>query len=536
MSNTLALTIPSLTTQGPQYAQIINTDLQQITVHNHDGVNGGALIYINGQTVNGDLALDGYNLSNVRSIQYLNNSAILTGSQDVNSLYVQQNILGFNNSNGIFVPIVEGNTIAVTTLPFTNFSIRSVSSNFTILNTDTYNTIDINSTAGPVTGTLPIAAIISPLASGRLYLFKDVSGTAATNNITIQVAVASGNTFAANNATSIVIDNNYGYVALYTDGVSKWFTWTQNMYNTENLYLTNESVLDINGSTLNLHGVSALNADNTVLAQFLGSEVVFGSNATFLVSTGTITSFDASSVIFQNAATEEFKTGTHQTMDSGSTLTLNGTLNGTTTTGTLNIGGGGTISVSGTLSLPGTTNLNGTSTMTGTANHLTGTFGVVAGTIALTSAGQITVDRFSSYTAGGMTNISGEALAVTVLTTPVSYNVDSGTNFDNIICPAVGTTPSGTWTITMPASPASGRQITVTDYQGPDPATSTYTVHVLGNGHNFGITGSPTGPTPPSLSSTYSIGYGGNFDYGFWSVTFTFLVDKWIVTTGATLQ
>ena len=105
MAGEISYTIPSLVTVGPEYAQEINTALAAIMTHNHDGVDAGASIDIAAQVCNEDLSLEAHNLTNVRSVAFDNQPSALTGSQDVNCIYVNQENLGFNNNDGIFVPI-----------------------------------------------------------------------------------------------------------------------------------------------------------------------------------------------------------------------------------------------------------------------------------------------------------------------------------------------------------------------------------------------------------------------------------------------
>jgi len=77
--------------------------------------------------------------------------------------------------------------------------------------------VAVTSTAAARTLTLPAA---SSVPVGIPIVFKDESGGAATNNIT--VARAGADTI--DGATSKVINTNYGTFRLYSDGVSKWFS------------------------------------------------------------------------------------------------------------------------------------------------------------------------------------------------------------------------------------------------------------------------------------------------------------------------
>ena len=77
--------------------------------------------------------------------------------------------------------------------------------------------VAVTSTAAARTITLPAASAV-PL--GIPIVFKDESGGAATNNITIARAGAD----TIDGATSKVINANYGTVRLYSNGTNAWFS------------------------------------------------------------------------------------------------------------------------------------------------------------------------------------------------------------------------------------------------------------------------------------------------------------------------
>lgn len=483
MAGSIDLTIPNLTTPGPEYAQEINTNLAQIASHTHDGVDAGASIDIAAQECLEDLSIDGHNLAGVRSVEFENQPGQLTGSQDVNCLYVNQNNLGFNNDDGIFVPITAGNNLAPS--PFssiTNWTPRSatITANFSVLYTDTYNLININSAGGAITGTLPIAAQIQPTAAGRFYIFRDVGRQASTHNITIQVASGSGNTFGDSTSTTFVINNSGGYVGIYTDGVSKWWTWTQNVFNSEILSMTN-GTLTMSNVEQQLTNGSLIIGDNTAGIELQGALIMASGSGTAFEGTATCAFVNTSVCSFSNAS--------QISMSGGTTFTSSGIVN---CSGQVNISGG--------------LDWNGAG-ITGTAN-LTGTLGGTSATISF--------NRGSTITNGGSTNLYGVNAALTLLSAG-TYNIDSGTNLDFAI--GVLTAATGAWVINLPASPSTGRTIRVFDVTGFDPDSSTYTVALNGNGHSIGMPGEP-----PSLIS--SLALDGGFG-GFWSVDVMFNGTIW---------
>jgi hypothetical protein len=523
MANNIDLNIPNLTTPGTQYASEISEDLQQI----EDFIN--APFNIAGQSIANDLSLDGYNLTNVRGVQFLSQPSKLSGSQDVNEIYVNQNNLGFNNSNGVFVPITNGNTLAITTLPFTNFTIRLISSNSTILPTDTYNVINVNSFPGPITITLPIASVIQPQASGRLFLIRDVAFNAGTNNITIQVAPGSGNVFGDTQGTSFTLASNGGYVAIYTDGVSAWFTWSQNNYNGEYLLLENSSVLAINHSSSYLTGGSSQIVDSTSNITINGGIETFN-GGTLVVSGASVDYSNGTAVTWLNPSTEVHQSGVIDTYNSGSNLVLNGTLSGHTNfTGNIDSASG---------QLTGTLVLN-TATLDGTVNA----------TITFTQSGTITNQ--------GLTNLYGVTNNITLVPQQqaggVPYTIDSSGYLDNVIgvqcVGGTGFVPR----IWLPGSAQNvpvGRTITICDVNGPDPTAAPYAISVsvmgLNTGNNFAnpgwanfIVGSPPPVYYPApyFSTKYSIflqqdpadtSYGISGSFGaWWSVTLMWNGSAW---------
>lgn len=85
--------------------------------------------------------------------------------------------------------------------------------NYTALPGD--ETINVTVSGAPRTITIPTAGATN---IGKVYIIKDVAGTAAANNIT--VTPASGN---IDGSTTSVINANYGKVTVYSNG-TQWFT------------------------------------------------------------------------------------------------------------------------------------------------------------------------------------------------------------------------------------------------------------------------------------------------------------------------
>jgi hypothetical protein len=457
MANNIDLNIPNLLTPGTQYASEISEDLQQI----EDFIN--APFNIAGQSIANDLSLDGYNLTNVRGVQFLSQPSTLSGSQDVNEIYVNQNNLGFNNSNGIFVPITNGNTLAVTTLPFTNFSIRLVSSNATILNTDTYNVINVNTFPGPVTITLPIASTIQPIASGRLFLIRDVAFNAGTNNIIIQVAPGSGNVFGDTQLPSFTLASNGGYVAIYTDGGIAWFTWSQNTYDGETLLLESNSTLALAHSNLSISQGSGLSVDSTSDITINGGIQTFN-GGTLVIAGASVDYSNGAAVTWLNPSTEVHQSGVIDTYNSGSNLVLNGTLSGST---------------------------HFTGNIDSASGQLTGNLILNNATLDGTLDATINFSQSGTIVNQGLTNQYGLQSNVTLVAQEIisPYVVDSSGYLDNVIGVKVVGGTGFVPNIWLPGAAQNvpvGRTITIMDVNGPDPTVASYSVLVSIMGANAG--------------------------------------------------
>jgi hypothetical protein len=520
MPGSIAYTIPDLTTQGPQYAQLIDTALAAIQTHVHDGVNAGALIDIAIQQCKEDLSVESHNVTNVRSVELNNNPAQLIGSQDVNCLYVNQGNLGFNNDDGIFIPLTDGNQIATGVAPLLNWTMRTtITASFSILYTDLYNFIPIDTAGGAITGTLPIAAqIVAPAgAAGRIFVFKDVTGHAATHPITIQVAPASGNTFGDSGATSFVINNNYGYVAIYVDaGLAKWLIWDADVWQNQTIQINAASTLKVNDSTIALVTGSNLTIDATSAATVTGGTTTFSGGTVHFENAATVTVQDTSTVTYQGSAGETFASGTTLSIASGAVL-------GVESGGILELTGGSTTLSSGTLDIAGTTTISGTGTTLSGTMHVTGT--------VTYASGHETFDVNSAYTNNGLTNLFGETWNVQLLGAG-SYTCDSTPgHYDRVIGLQLAAT--GTWSVTLPASPVAGRLITILDVSGQDVSSATYTVNIVGNGLNIlnwpqvGAGSGTTGGSRATQSITTS-GAPENLCGG-WSITLIAANGVWAV-------
>lgn len=285
LSPNMSMPIPDLSDPGSDYASNVNASLSIADAHTHTGApTDGKQLDLSRQTTSGDVQLSDNNLGTTRSVEFVSQVSNLIGSQDVNCLCVVNNVLGFNNSAGIFVPLTGASSTA-----FTNFNTVTITTNYSILATDATTLINCNQPAG-LTITLPRAATILPVAQSRLYLIKDISGlTASTTTITIQVAGGSGDTFGLVGSTSITINASLAYVGIYTDGGSKWYVWDQSTYDAGDVLNINGGSILFGGGgfltgTCNMGPSFTLAGSVTASCSVVGGTWKFGNAASLLIS------------------------------------------------------------------------------------------------------------------------------------------------------------------------------------------------------------------------------------------------------------
>lgn len=99
-----------------------------------------------------------------------------------------------------------GNSLTISSASF--YSVTFVSSNYTILSTDQF--VSVDTTSGPVTVKLPDTPF-----NGQFFTIKDINGTAATNNIT--VTTVSG-VLLIDGSTSYIMNVNLQSIQVIFDG------------------------------------------------------------------------------------------------------------------------------------------------------------------------------------------------------------------------------------------------------------------------------------------------------------------------------
>lgn len=212
----MTLILPTVSaTLGPLWATELNTALTLVDSHDHS-TGKGVKITPSGLNINTDLSLQSNDLTLVRTVA-LNSQAATLSASDVRAVYSVLGDLYWNNGSGTAVQITSGASVQSSASTISRaFERLAVNANKTILAGDAYSYLDTD-TGSSVTYTLPAANSVS---AGRFYEFKDSTGQAATNNITINRAGAD----TIDGATSLVINTNYGCNRLVSDGSTKWET------------------------------------------------------------------------------------------------------------------------------------------------------------------------------------------------------------------------------------------------------------------------------------------------------------------------
>jgi len=215
ITNFMNLDLPVvLDTIGPDYAEMVNDALEVVDLHDHTS-GKGKRVPSAGLDINADLNFAGYKPYNLKSTQFSNQVAALTGAANALSVHTYSGDLYYTNGAGNSVQITSGGSLLATPGATTALELTTLAANLTIGPADTFVVIATN-TAAPRTIDLPLA---NTVAAGRIYAIKDSTGTANTSPITI----ARQGSDTIDGATSQTIASNYGCVWVIGDGVASWY-------------------------------------------------------------------------------------------------------------------------------------------------------------------------------------------------------------------------------------------------------------------------------------------------------------------------
>lgn len=231
---------PSVDAQGTAEQNVTTC----LTINDaHDHITVGKPLTTAAININGDLTFNTlYNATNLRAARFANQSAPLAGVGDLLCVYFNNGDYWINNGSGVPVQITSGGSLNIGAITNIQLPFLSLAADKTILSTDTYVLLNVDTSAARAI-TLPAA---NAVAAGRWYIIKDRSGSASSGNITISRVGAD----LIDGASTVIINANYGCVALASDGVSKW-----------SVLISTQLIGDVIGNVANntvvkVHGVS----------------------------------------------------------------------------------------------------------------------------------------------------------------------------------------------------------------------------------------------------------------------------------------
>lgn len=256
-------------TTDPEWATEIANALQLIKDHLHLGTSDDAgKITVAALDINSDLPFSGNNLITLRSAIFQNLSSDPAGIQDICSLYFKNGNFFINNQAGAHVQVTNGTGLNISTGVANLYPSTIITTNTSILNTDTFIYIEVNTTSARSLF-LPGANTVS---AGRFYYIKDISGLSEANAISL---VPNGTDKIDTVNANYSLKTNFGSWLLFCDGSSNWYvsqfsnashnagsfdsTGTNMVLNSKSNYLVLES--NLANVTLAPNGTISLTSD-----------------------------------------------------------------------------------------------------------------------------------------------------------------------------------------------------------------------------------------------------------------------------------
>ena len=171
-----------------------------------------------GININADLEMNSQDLIEVRSVRFDNQSAVLAEADDKFCMFVKDGDFYYGNAAGTAVQITSGTSVnASSSASFLEYTDTTVATSpVTIAPSDNFNLYLVD-TASAKTINLPAANAVN---KGKFLIFKDITGSAASNNITI---TPNGSDTIEGESGSLTINQAYNSVLLYSDGARQWF-------------------------------------------------------------------------------------------------------------------------------------------------------------------------------------------------------------------------------------------------------------------------------------------------------------------------
>ena len=219
----MSLTLPTPGERlGPTWASDLNAALTLVDAHDH--ATSGKSLGVAALTIDADLDFSpgttDYAPTNMKYGSFASQGSALSATSFPGSVYVAAGNLYFNDLANNQVQITDGGVISSTGVAAIAFSAASssLSGTASITATDNLSYYFIDTSAAACTLTLPSAGATG-MTAGRFFIIKDISGNAASNNITI---TASG-TDQIDGAGTYVIASNRGSATVINRGNTSSF-------------------------------------------------------------------------------------------------------------------------------------------------------------------------------------------------------------------------------------------------------------------------------------------------------------------------
>jgi hypothetical protein len=209
----LVLPVPGTRT-GPQYATDINTAIETIDAHDHSS-GKGVRVTPAGLDISSDLDIDENNLTNVRTIRMLDNTAPINADADLCAPYFYNGDFWIRSGTGAAIQITSGSSVLAGASSANTWELTTVNSNTTLNPALDYVRVNCTNTT-PITVTLPAA---NAVGAGRFYVITDAAGTSQTNTITL---ASPGSDLINGSSSDRTLASNHGTWFVTSDGVSKW--------------------------------------------------------------------------------------------------------------------------------------------------------------------------------------------------------------------------------------------------------------------------------------------------------------------------
>lgn len=219
-TNNMNLVLPIPTqTLGPLWASELNAAFLVVSDHDHSS-GKGVPVTPAGLDITSDLDFQYNKAFNLKSTQFQDQSATLTGATNSSSVYSKSGDLWWTNGSGIAVQLTSGSSIISVPSSVDNFQFDAINTSLTIGPSDAYVVMDLDCSAAR-TITLPPAGSVTP---GRIYMIHDATGQSETNNITIEPDASDDTPTGGgiDGQNSLIVNSNYATVFLVSNGVNKW--------------------------------------------------------------------------------------------------------------------------------------------------------------------------------------------------------------------------------------------------------------------------------------------------------------------------